>query len=107
MDLIFKCKKDLQQIRKCKTIRERRKFIRNSKKCFIDAISEISKNCLIGNLPLNKCQFKYLKNYRTVLRKLSKKSPTKKRRNIIIQKGGFLNILIPTALYLLKKTFEE
>jgi hypothetical protein len=42
MDLIFKCKKDLQLIRKCKTIRERRKLIKNSKKCLIDAISEIS-----------------------------------------------------------------
>jgi hypothetical protein len=75
--------------------------------CLIYAISEISKNCLIGNLPLKKSEIAKLKKYRKVLRFISGKNSLKKRKKIILQRGGFLNILIPSALYLLSEVFSK
>ena len=103
MELIKKCENELRKLKNCKNIKERRQIIRNSDNCLIDAISEIAKNCILGNLKLKNCEFNKIKQFRRPIEKLSKKIPIEKRKNIIIQKGGFLNILIPATLFLLDK----
>ena len=103
MDLISKCKTDLQKLHNCKNKNSRAKFIKRVKKCVIDAISEICDNFLIGNLKLKNFKVKLLKKYRKYIEFLQQKKPLYKKKKIIIQNGGFLNVLIPSALFLLEK----
>jgi hypothetical protein len=107
MDLISECQEKLKKLLNCSNSRKRNNLLRKSKGCLINAISEISKNCLIGNLPLKKSEIAKLKKYRKVLRFISGKNSLKKRKKIILQRGGFLNILIPSALYLLSEVFSK
>ena len=100
MKKVLKCVKELDSINKSKGGR-RTKLIKESEDCVINAISEIAKNCLAGNIPLKECDFKKLKRYKQVLRKISKKTTPKTRKNLIIQRGGFLPLLLPPALGLL------
>lgn len=101
MDLINKCKIDLKKLKICKNIKQRRILLNKSKNCLVNAVSEISKNCLKGNIKLSKCKINKLKKYKKVLKLISKRLPISKRKKIIIQKGGFLSILIPSALAML------
>jgi len=97
---ILKCASELEKISKTKDNKTRRNLIHQAKNCVIDAISEIALNCLKGNIPLNKCDFKKLSKYQTILRILSKPSLISKRNQLIQQRGGFLQLLIPPALSL-------
>src|SRR5882757_4500908 len=98
---VLNCAKDLDKISAVKNFKIRSKLISQSKACIIDAISEIAKNCLKGNIPLKSCDFKKLSTYKNLLRAISKKSSIQKRRKLISQKGGFLSLLIPPALSLI------
>ncbi len=80
MKNILKCKKELIKLNKAKTIKQRNNLLKKSKKCVINAISEIALNCLKGNIPLNQCQFKNLKGYRNVLKQLSRKNVNVKNK---------------------------
>lgn len=65
----------------------------------IKAICECCLNVLKGNVPLSKHQKGGLRKHKGTLRKLADRKPslfTKKK--LIVQKGGFLNILLPAAL---------
>jgi hypothetical protein len=95
---ILRCKKELEKLATADSIKERKIILNKSKDCVINAISEIAKNCLYGNIPLKSCDFSKLSKYQNILRKISKISPVGKRKRLIIQKGGFLNLLIPAAL---------
>jgi hypothetical protein len=95
---ILICKNELENLVKAKTVKERNKLIRLAEDCVIDSISELAKNCLFGNIPLKNCDFNKLSKYQSVLRKLSKDSSVKKRKHLINQNGGFLNLLIPAAI---------
>ena len=103
MELIKKCEKDLGKLKNCKNIKERRIIINKSDNCLIDAISEIAKNCIIGNIKLKNFEFNKLKKFKRPIENLSKNISIKKRKKIVIQKEGFLNILIPATLFLLEK----
>jgi hypothetical protein len=98
---VLRCAKSLHNISKIKDQKLRNKLILNAEKCVIDAISEIAKNCLAGNINLKTCDFKNLSKYKKVLRLISKKSSVKRRKQLLQQKGGFLSFLIPPALSLI------
>ena len=98
---VLKCSKELKNISNSKNEKLRNKLIRVSRDCVINAISEIAKNCLSGNIPLKDCDFNSLLKYQNLLRQISKKSTIGKRRKLLIQKGGVLQFLIPPALSLL------
>lgn len=101
-NLFIKCRKELQEFSKNKSPKKREQLVNSAKDCVIDAISEISSNCLKGNIPLNKCKYSKLKKYKNALRNLQKPNLSRRtKRNIISQKGGFLQILIPAALSVL------
>jgi hypothetical protein len=107
MDLIKKCKDDLIKLNKCKNIKSRKNFIKKVKRCVIDAISEICDNFLRGNIKLKKFKIKLLKKHRKYIEFLKKKNPLHKKKKIIVQKGGFLNVLIPSALFILEKVLSN
>lgn len=95
---VFDCAVELDLISKAKTQKRRVDLIKNAKDCVIDAISEIALNCLKGNFPLKECDFKKLKKYKTILRRLALNSPVNIRRKLIEQRGGILPLIIPPAL---------
>lgn len=65
----------------------------------IKAICECCLNTLKGNIKLSSNQKSQLRKHKSVLRQLvDKKKPLFQKRRLIVQKGGFLNILIPAAL---------
>jgi len=98
---VLKCAKELENLAKVKDFKNKKVLIKNAEDCVIDAISEIALNCLNGQIPLRDCDFKSLIKYQTVLRKISKIGPVNKRKRLISQTGGFLNLLIPPALSLI------
>ena len=98
---IVECVAELERLSKARG-KKRTKYIDEAKSCVINAISEIAKNCLCGNIPLETCDFAKLKRYQGVLRTISKKKiSVKKRKEQINQSGGFLPFLIPPALSLI------
>ena len=65
----------------------------------VKGICECSLNVLNGNLPISSQQKKKLRKYKVTLRKIAnRKESLPKKKKIIIQEGGFLNILIPAAI---------
>ena len=109
---VLKCTLELDKLVKENDPNKRIQLLKQVKNCVIDAISEIAKNCLVGNIPLRKEDFNKLSKYQNILRKISKPSPVEKRRKIIVQRGrGIIDILIPTALtlitYIIKEIFSK
>ena len=98
---ILKCALELDQLVKETDSIKRSKLLKQVQDCVIDAISEIAKNCLSGNIPLSEEDFNKLSKYQNLLRIISKPSPVEIRRNLIIQKGGFIDSLVPAALLLI------
>jgi len=77
--------------------KQRKKLIKCSNKDQIFCICEIVLNLLKGNIPVKKSDFEKLEKEKHTFRKLIKKSSLKKKR-YLIQKGGFLEVLIPTVI---------
>lgn len=68
----------------------------------VKAICECSLNALRGHIPLSSSQKRSLRKYKTTLRKIAtKKGSLFHKKKLIVQQGGFLNILIPAALSVL------
>jgi ribosomal protein L20 len=78
--------------------KKRKKILQTSDKGFYRAIGESAKNCLKGNVPLNRTQFRSLKKRRTALRKLANKKTSIKVRKQILQRGGFLGSFLGPVL---------
>ena len=68
-----------------------------------DAVQEIAYNTIKGNVKLKKSQKRNLKKHEKVLKKFCclKKKCLNKRKQLLVQSGGFLPILIPTIASLL------
>ena len=67
----------------------------------LTCLCECSKNILKDNVPLSPCQKRKLRRHRKSLRELTLKKVSKKKKNKILQKGGFLGALITPILSLL------
>lgn len=77
----------------------RNAMIKNSKPDLIKALAEISFNTLNGNVQHSQMLRNKLKKYKSKLRCLAcSKRSIKAKRNILVQKGGFLPLLISTIL---------
>ena len=76
----------------------RNAILKNADRDLIDAVCQCINNLLIGNLDISESDKKELHKYRHVLRKLVKKSSLKQKQKILVQKGGFLQYLIPAAI---------
>ena len=64
----------------------------------IKALSECSLNILKGHVHLTPSQKKQLSRYKQSLRALAKKGTSTKRRKQILQKGGFIPLLLKPIL---------
>lgn len=77
----------------------RKAILNNSDADLIRTICEICLNTLRGNTQISKTHRNELKKYKTTIRSLgTSKLPLAARRNILVQKGGFLPLLLRTLL---------
>ena len=82
----------------CKANKKIRKIlIKNASREQIYTICEIILNILKGNFQVPKEQLEYLNKKKKQLRAIIQRSTLKKKKHII-QKGGFLEILIPSIV---------
>ena len=97
IDNIHKQKDMLNLLGHCKA-RLRKAIIRNSDKDLVDAICQCVYNVLKGNVDLSESEKHRLVLYKKTLRKLVSKSTLKEKKKILVQRGGFLEFLIPAAI---------
>jgi hypothetical protein len=77
----------------------RKGIIENADKELVNTILECILNILNGNIKLSEEQFNNLKPYKHLFRKLlAKNQNLKYKKKILIQKGGFLQILLPAII---------
>ena len=77
----------------------RKKFLSVCNQDIIDCLCEASKNILKGNLPVSSHCYKKLCRYKKTLRELAtKKTAAKKRRALLVQRGGFLPLILGPLL---------
>lgn len=81
------------------TKKQRDKNIQLATKDNIDALSEAALNTLKGNVPLESGLKKKLKRHCSRIRQLAHKRVSRKRKKeLLVQQGGFLPLLIPAVL---------
>ena len=87
----------LLSVAKCKK-KLRNAIFKNCDKEFIYAICECILNIVNGNITINKENYNKLKPFKNIFKKLLNKSSLKSKKKILIQKGGFLQFLIPALI---------
>lgn len=80
---------------------EQKKVIKRSHKEFVQSIKDCILNVLEGNIKLCEKDKNKLKKYKYTLRKIVHTKPLNKNKDLIIQNGGFLSIILPGAITLL------
>ena len=85
----------------------KKQFIKICDKDFLDCVSECAKNLLVGNVPLTNRQKTRLRHSRNDLRALSAKKTASRKKRRILQKGGFLNALLPPLLGVLSSLLVQ
>lgn len=82
--------------------RQRKELLKRLPNSDIKTVCECALNLLHGNIPISTLQKAKLQKYKGLLRTLAKrKTPLYKKRKILIQKGGFLQVLLPAAIGLI------
>lgn len=71
-----------------------RAIIKDSKRDSLDSLAECSKNILEGNITISKKDKCQLHRYRHDLRRLADKRTAQRKKKQILQKGGFLPLLL-------------
>ena len=87
----------LKQVKRMSS-KDRKTFLKSCNKDFIHGICECIKNLLKGNVPLKTAHLKCLGRHKQTLRKLALKGTSLTGRKKILQKGGFLQLLIPSLI---------
>jgi hypothetical protein len=86
----------------------RKAILKNSDKDLIITICECVYNLLCGNVITDRKILKKLESHKKTMRKLvSSNDSIESKRNLLIQKGGFLPIIIPTILDLVTRLFKQ
>jgi len=68
----------------------------------IACICEATLNVVNKNVPISDAKIRKLKPYQRVIKKISfEKIPLEKKRKILVQKGGFLPVILSTVLGIL------
>ena len=77
----------------------RKAILLNGEKELVNSRSECALNVLWGNVKLSECQKRKLHKHKAVIRKVGAKNvPVAARRQIIVQRGGFLLPLLSAVL---------
>ncbi len=85
----------------------RDKLINKGKKDLILSLNECVLNTLNGNISLRPKDKQKLKKFKYSLRKLLKNKSIKGKKKILIQEGGFLQVLLPSAISLIGTLLEN
>jgi hypothetical protein len=91
----------LKSLAQAKTIPKRRMLLALANTRQVKALQEITHNVLKRNVPLTRCQLKSLikGKYRKSIKEAGHPKATIARaRKLFIQKGGFLQYILPAAL---------
>jgi hypothetical protein len=89
----------LQQLRKAKRKPERNAILKHSNKEVIICICEVIDNILRGNVPITTTQKKKLLRYKSELRRMANKQVgIAGKKKILLQKGGFLPVVLAPIL---------
>ena len=91
---------DLTYLSKCSP-KIRKYIIENGDKKLIQAIQECLYNFLKGNLKIEHENFDKLKKFKKTIRILVGTNCLKKNKRILVQKGGFIQYLLPIAVDLI------
>jgi hypothetical protein len=84
---------------KTATPKLRKVIISNSNSELIKSIAECILNVLYGNVTVTECGKRKLRKHKTVLRTLAdKRVPLTRKKEIIVQRGGFLLPLLGAVL---------
>ena len=84
----------LNQLRRFTNKQKQKWLKKNSNKEFVHCICECAQNILNGKVPLSTKQKKELRRQKTGLRNLVKRSLSIKKKQKILQKGGFLGAIL-------------
>jgi hypothetical protein len=90
----------MRSLRKA-SAKRRRQFIESCHPDFVDCMSECSRNLLKENVPVSAGQLKKLRRYKKLLRTIAAKRASVKTRHKLLQKGGFLPLILSPVLGLL------
>jgi hypothetical protein len=94
-------KEFLKSLAKAKTTPKRRLLLALANSKQVKALKEITHNVIKRNVPLTSCQIRSLikGKYRKPIKEAGNpKGTINKARQIFIQKGGFLQYILPAAL---------
>lgn len=80
--------------------KDKQKAIKNASGDLLGALSDCACNIIKGNVPLTTKQFNQLKKHHKHLKSLAKKTSVKSKKKIL-QRGGFLNLLLKPIAQLL------
>ena len=78
--------------------KDKQKFVKSCSKDFILCVCECIKNVLKERLPLKPRHLKVLPKHKGTLRKLAFKNTSLATRRKILQRGGFLGLLLPSLV---------
>lgn len=76
----------------------RNSIIKSGSKDLIDTICECIYNLLNGNINLQANEIEKLEKQKISLRKLLRLNGLKAKKKVLVQKGGFLQILLPSII---------
>ena len=85
----------------------RNHIIKKGDKDLILSINECVLNTLNGNVKLTFTEKEKLKKFKHTLRKLLKRKSILNKKKILIQEGGFLQVLLPSAISLISTIIEH
>ena len=82
-------------------------ILKSADKELIQSLNECVLNTLNGNIKLSVDERKKLEKFKYSLRKLLQIKPFYKKKKFLVQKGGFLQILLPSAIALISTLLEN
>jgi hypothetical protein len=104
-----KLKNNLEKLKvlSCCGKKNRIKILKNGDENLILCVCECILNTLNGNIQYPPKIFKKLKSVKYILRKINKLKNINDKKKILIQKGGFLQYLLPAAITVITSLIEN
>ena len=85
----------------------RNKIIKKADNTLLVNLCECVINTLNGNIKQSDSNLYQLKKYKKSLRKIIKLKKLKSKKKVFLQEGGFLQILLPTAISLITSFIDN
>lgn len=101
VDMSARLTRNLPALRALKrmTVQKRKQYLKCCNGDVVDCLSELSSNMLKGRVYMTPPQLECMRRHKRVLRNLAtKKLSQRKRRQLVVQNGGFLSALIGPAI---------